>query len=211
MTQQAGDTRLQQHHLGLWLAISPCSFQKNISRGSAQIQLLLAPVQVCSSLSQGSCTENRVKAPAPASDQESSNDLSVGLSLCGKLGPRHKDPAARGLAAGTSRSVKHPAFRQQSSFFKMKELAIHLFIFFKRRSSPGDFYPAYPILWSSFKETPTGAPCSSFSVAGRRESSLSGPISFGMQFVTDNELLKCRCCSPPLSWSSAECSSWPRE
>lgn len=65
-------------------------------------------------------------------------------------------------------------------------MSLHLF----QEEFPGRFLLSISHTLWLLQRDPTDAPRSSFSVAGRRDASLSGPISFGMQFVTDNDLLK---------------------
>lgn len=106
---------------------------------------------------------------------------------------------------------KAPSFQGPESFYKMKELAICLFIFFKRRSSLGAFYSAYPTLCAFFKETPQMLHTLNFQL-------LAGgmPVSVALFLLVCNLLLimicwNTACCSPLLNWSSAQCCSWPRE
>lgn len=92
-----------------------------------------------------------------------------------------------------------PSFEAAESFYKMKELAIHLFIFFKRRSTLGAFYSAYPIFCGFFKGTPQMLHALHFLF-------LAGGVwaSVGLFLLVCNLFLimNCRntaCCSSPLN------------
>lgn len=70
---------------------------------------------------------------------------------------------------------------------RISNLSPHLF---QKEEFPGCFLLRVSHTVWLLQRDLTGAQCFSFSVASRRDSRLSGPISFGMQFVTDDELLK---------------------
>lgn len=128
MTQQAGDTfgqhRLQQHCLcGSLASISPCSFQKNLYAHSSPGCL---PKFSCCWLQFRSTFILAIVAALKTAWRLqplllTRTELMIyQWGLCGKLGFRHKGPSARGLTAGTSRYIKHPAFRDQSPFTRWK-------------------------------------------------------------------------------------------
>lgn len=100
-----------------------------------------------------------------------------------------------------------PSFQATEFSYKMKELSIYLFIFFKRSGSLGTCYSAHPILCGFFKDTPQLLHTLHFQL-------LAGGILVSVFLLVCNSLLirncwNTACCSPPLNCSSAQLCALP--